>query len=266
MRFKDQLHREIEVFQEPVRIVSLVPSQTELLVDLGLSNRIVGVTKFCVHPEGFKTTKTIVGGTKQVHFDTIKLLRPDLIICNKEENTKEMVVTLENIAPVWVSDIYTIEDTLKMIRQFGELFSVKEKAEELIRKIETELVNFQKYIHLRPIKKVAYVIWKNPYMVAGANTFIDHLLKLNNFENVFSKKPSRYPEVLEEDLKVADILLLATEPFPFKNKDVLELKNTLTKEVRLVDGEYFSWYGSRLVNALSYFKTLHYLLLLICIL
>lgn len=257
MRFKDQLHREIELSQEPKRIVSLVPSQTELLVDLGLSNRIVGVTKFCVHPEGFKNTKTIVGGTKQVHYDKIKSLWPDLIICNKEENTKEMVFALEDIAPVWISDVYTIEDNLKMIRQFGELFSVREKADELTKKIETALVNFKDFIFSKQTIKVAYVIWKNPYMVAGANTFINHLLKLNNFENVFSKNDSRYPEISEEELKEADLILIATEPFPFKNSDVLELKNALNKEVRLVDGEYFSWYGSRLVNALSYFKTIH---------
>lgn len=257
MRFKDQLHREIVVPHKPTRIVSLVPSQTELLVDLGLSKHIVGVTKFCVHPAGFKDSKTVVGGTKQVHYDTIEMLRPDLIICNKEENTKEMVRTLENIAPVWVSDIYTIDDTLKMIYQFGELFSVQEKAHELSEKIRAALVDFKKYMGSKPRKKVAYVIWKNPYMVAGTNTFIEHLLKLNNFENVFNKRVSRYPEVVEEELKEAAIVFLATEPFPFKDSDVTELKNTLQKEVCLVNGEYFSWYGSRVVNAFRYFKTLH---------
>ncbi len=216
MRFKDQLHREIELQSGPTRIVSLVPSQTELLVDLGLSDRLVGLTKFCVHPEGFLKTKTIVGGTKQVHYSTIEALRPDLIICNKEENTKEMVLELEKIAPVWVSDIYTIEDALRMIHQFGELFSVTEKALELTHKIEAALVDFKDFMISKPIKKVAYVIWKHPYMVAGATTFIDHLLNLNKFENIFSKKASRYPEVTMKELEEVDVLLLATEPFPFK--------------------------------------------------
>jgi iron complex transport system substrate-binding protein len=257
MHFKDQLHREVEVPQTPVRIISLVPSQTELLVALGVGDRIVGVTKFCVHPTGFKKTKTSVGGTKQVRYDKIKALRPDLIICNKEENTKEMVEGLEHIAPVWVSDIYTISDTLRMIYQFGALFSVREKANELTEKINDALANFKNFIDSKQARKVAYVIWKGPYMVAGANTFIDHLLRLNNFENVFGTKDIRYPEVSVEELKAADIIFLSTEPFPFSNTEVVQLKNTLNKEVRLVDGEYFSWYGSRIVDALSYFRTLH---------
>ena len=257
MHFKDQLNRTLEVPYTPRRIISLVPSQTELLVALGLSDFLVGITKFCVHPETLRTTKTIVGGTKKVHYDTIEELRPDLIICNKEENTKEIVSTLEKIAPVWVSDIYTIEDNLKMIRQFGELFSVAEKAEELTKQIEDAVHEFKEFVALKPSKKVAYVIWKNPYMVAGTVTFIDYLLTLNNFENVFARKSSRYPEVSEKELLEADTVLLATEPFPFKNSDVIKLKNALQTEVRLVDGEYFSWYGSRIVEALSYFKTLH---------
>ena len=256
MRFKDQLHRELEVPHSPKRIISLVPSQTELFVDLGLEDRIVGVTKFCVHPEGFKNTKTIVGGTKQVRYDTIEALQPDLIICNKEENTKEMVLALEKIAPVWVSDIYTIDDTLKMIRQLGKLFEVTQKANELCELISLELSEFKDFIASKKSKKIAYVIWKNPYMAAGANTFIDYLLQLNNFENIFSQKESRYPEVLEEELMQADEIFLSTEPFPFKDSDVSKLKNALNKEVRLVDGEYFSWYGSRLLRAFDYFRTL----------
>lgn len=257
MLYKDQLHRELNLPQTPVRIVSLVPSQTELLVTLGLSNSIVGVTKFCVHPKGFKNTKTIVGGTKQVHYTKIKKLCPDIIICNKEENTKEMVLALERIAPVWVSDIYTIEDTLEMICQFGQLFLVPEPAKDLIKTIDEAYQDFKKFMATKQSKKVAYVIWKNPYMVAGATTFIDCLLKLNNFENIFSTKDARYPEVLEQELKEAAIVFLSTEPFPFKDSDVLQLKNALNKEVRLVNGEYFSWYGSRIVSSFTYFKSLH---------
>ncbi len=257
MRFKDQLHREIDIPQTPTRIVSLVPSQTELLVDLGLAASIIGVTKFCVHPEGLKKTKTIVGGTKQVHYDKIKTLSPDIIICNKEENTKEMVLALQQIAPVWVSDICTIEDNVKMIHEFGVLFSVQKKADNLVDTLLNALQDFKDFMALKPTRDVAYVIWKNPYMVAGSNTFIDYLLKLNNFKNVFCEKESRYPEVFEEELTKADILLLSTEPFPFNTKDVSQLKNALKREVRLVDGEYFSWYGSRIIEALTYFKSMH---------
>ncbi|RDK84732.1 ABC transporter substrate-binding protein [Marinirhabdus gelatinilytica] len=257
MHYKDQLHRELFVESPPKRIVSLVPSQTELLVDLGLASSIVGLTKFCVHPIGFKESKTIVGGTKQVHYDTIESLNPDIIICNKEENTKEMVLELEKIAPVWVSDVYTVEDNLQLIEMLGELFAVTKSAEQLSQKIEMACGEFKVFMEDKARKNVAYVIWKNPYMVAGQNTFIDSILQLHRFDNIFKNHDSRYPEVSEDELKNADAVFLSTEPFPFKEEDVLALKNALGVQVRLVDGEYFSWYGSRVLKAFPYFKTLH---------
>ena len=257
MHYKDQLHRELFVESPPKRIVSLVPSQTELLVDLGLASSIVGLTKFCVHPIGFKESKTIVGGTKQVHYDTIESLNPDIIICNKEENTKEMVLELEKIAPVWVSDVYTVEDNLQLIEMLGELFAVTKSAEQLSQKIEMAYGEFKAFMEDKARKNVAYVIWKNPYMVAGQNTFIDSILQLHRFDNIFKNQDSRYPEVSEDELKNADAVFLSTEPFPFKEEDVLALKNALGVQVRLVDGEYFSWYGSRVLKAFPYFKTLH---------
>ena len=123
MQLTDQLGIQHTFDTQLIRIVSLVPSQTELLYDLGLEDNIVGITKFCVHPVHFKATKTIVGGTKNVKFDKIKALQPDIIICNKEENTKEIVEELSAICPVWVTDIYTIEDNLQMISDFGQLFN-----------------------------------------------------------------------------------------------------------------------------------------------
>ena len=113
---QDQLGTQHTFEKTPLRIVSLVPSQTELLYDLGLEDNIVGITKFCVHPFHFKATKTIVGGTKTIKFDKIKALQPDIIICNKEENTKEIVEELSQICPVWVTDILMIEDNLQMRR------------------------------------------------------------------------------------------------------------------------------------------------------
>lgn len=257
MEVIDQLGRKLQIDRSLKRIVSLVPSQTELLVDLGLEDSIVGITKFCVHPQSLRKNKMIVGGTKKVHFDKIKALRPDIIICNKEENTEEMVMELQKIAPVWVSDIIDITTNNKMISQLGLLFSVSDKASVIIEAINSELKDFQQFVYNKPVRRVAYLIWKNPYMAAGGNTFIDFLLKLNTFENIFSYKESRYPEIKLEELKEAELILLSSEPFPFNEKNVLKIEDTLAKEVRLVDGEYFSWYGSRLKKAFSYFKTLH---------
>jgi len=257
MQFKDQLNRTVHLPETPKRIVSLVPSQTELLVDLGLKEILVGITKFCVHPNNLRKEIAVVGGTKKVHFDKIRDLAPDFIICNKEENTKVMVLELEKIAPVWISDMCTVDDSLKMILDLGEIFEKSGKASEIVSKIKTAQKDFEKFILEKQSKKVVYLIWKNPYMAASKNTFIDSLLKLNKFENILSETTSRYPEISLEEMKSADLVLLSSEPFPFKEKHLLEIKNALQKEARLVDGEYFSWYGSRLIEAFNYFKTLH---------
>ena len=260
MFFKDQLNRSIELTGVPKRIVSLVPSQTELLVDLGLEDSIIGVTKFCVHPIHLRKSKTIVGGTKQVHYDKIKALEPDIILCNKEENTKEMVEELEKIATVHVSDIYSIDDTIVLIKQYGELFTVQNKATEINNKLIDLVADFKVFIAKRKANKVVYFIWRKPWMVAGNNTIIDYLLSLNKFENVFTNL-SRYPEVdinALVDKNKPDFVFLSSEPYPFKEKHIEELKEILPKtKILLVDGEYFSWYGTRLLGAFKYFKTLH---------
>ncbi len=257
MEFVDQLNRTVFLKRTPSRIVSLVPSQTELLVDLGLRKSIVGITKFCVHPTDLKNEKTIVGGTKKVNYDKIKALSPDFIICNKEENTEEMVLQLEYIAPVWISDIKTIPESLLMITQLGEIFEVAEKASQIISKIEIELCELHKIVENLRTRKVIYLIWKDPYMAAGKNTFIDALLQVNNFQNVIDSEASRYPEIGNKEFKNADLIFLSTEPYPFKKKDVLKMNAEFETEIKLVDGEFFSWYGSRLMKSLNYFKTLH---------
>lgn len=243
----------------PKRIVSLVPSQTELLFDLGLEENIVGITKFCVHPYHLKPTKKIVGGTKKVNYDKIRELEPDIIICNKEENTKEIVEELRKICPVWVTDIYTLEDNFQMISDFGQLFDRRTEARKWNDKLTFALSEFQIFIAAIPVKKVAYFIWKKPYMVAGSGTFINELLKLNHFENIFSSQ-ERYPEIELETLEDEnlDLILLSSEPYPFKTEDGYEIvRNSNNAKAILVDGEMFSWYGSRLLKALNYFKFLH---------
>ena len=255
MEVIDQLQRKISLPNIPKRIISLVPSQTELLVDLGLEENLVGVTKFCVHPKYLRKTKTVVGGTKQVQLEKIKALDPDIILCNKEENTKEMVEELEEIAPVHVSDIVKIEDAFELMHQYGKIFQKEALVGTMVNSVGDKIAVLQEQIQNKPIRKVAYFIWKKPLMVAGKDTFIDELLKLNKFENVF--KESRYPETTLEELKAKnpDLLLLSSEPFPFVEKHK-KYFSTLNVEIKLVDGEYFSWYGSRLVEAIDYFKTL----------
>ncbi len=241
----------------PKRIVSLVPSQTELLVDLGLREHIVGISKFCVHPSELRKQITVVGGTKEVHFDKIRELNPDFIFCNKEENSLEMVRVLETIAPVWISDIYSVADCLEMINLLGNILGVASIASQLITAISTAQEGFQHFMENKSFRRVIYLIWKNPYMAAGRNTFINEMLQLNKFENIIVEMDSRYPEVQEAQLSDADIILLSTEPYPFKEKDAQRLSKEINANAIVVDGEYFSWYGSRLLKAFDYFKSLH---------
>ncbi len=256
---KDQLLRTLTFNSVPKRIVSLVPSQTELLVDLGLADYIVGITKFCVHPVDLRKTKVTVGGTKQVNYQKIIDLNPDIILCNKEENTKAMVFELEKIAQVHVSYISSIEETLEMIRHYGEIFNKPEEASNISKRINSLLSDFKSYIVKEPSRRVAYFIWRKPWMVAANKTIINHLLELNNFENVFSAQV-RYPEVDINDLKNKNIdcILLSSEPYPFKDKHIKEVNSIIPEtKILLVNGEYFSWYGTRLLEAFSYFKNLH---------
>jgi ABC-type Fe3+-hydroxamate transport system substrate-binding protein len=252
MHFTDQLNRTIFLPKTPERIISLVPSQTELLVDLGLEDRIAGVTKFCVHPQDFRKKKAIVGGTKNYRFDVIDSLQPDLIIGNKEENDQEGIERLASKYSVWMSDILTVEDSLRMILELGEITDTHIKAEEIANQVTTDLKM------PLPFKGTAvYLIWNDPIMVAGQDTFINEMLSIAGFKNLI--QTSRYPEVEPVELQLLnpDYLLLSSEPFPFKEKHLDFFKALLPNaNIRIVDGEFFSWYGSRLLKALPYFKSL----------
>ncbi|WP_420387869.1 ABC transporter substrate-binding protein [Roseivirga sp.] len=250
----DQMGREVNVPDRPQRIISLVPSQTELLYDLGLTTEVVGVTKFCIHPENWRKEKTVVGGTKQVHFDIIEELQPDLIIGNKEENEEGFIKELQSKYPVWMSDIESLSDALDMIEAIGEITCKIKEAEALVVNILSE---FSELEAVTQLKKAVYLIWKKPYMAAGNQTFIQEMLEQAGYENLV--KDVRYPELSKKRLVELqpEVLLLSSEPYPFKDKHIQELKEVLPNtDIRLVDGEMFSWYGSRLLKAPGYFKSL----------
>lgn len=246
------MQRTVEITSTVSRIVSLVPSQTELLVDLGLRDKLVGITKFCVHPKGLKKEVQLIGGTKNVKIDLVRSLNPDLVIGNKEENNQADIEALEGILPTWMSDIFNLEDALEMICRLGEITGTTEKAEEIISTIR------ENFSSLETLEKrnqtVLYLIWKNPYIAVGPNTFIDAMINTLGFENAMQTE--RYPEVEMTDLN-PDLIFLSSEPFPFKQKHIEELQKQFPgSKVILVDGEYFSWYGSRLMDAPAYFEDL----------
>lgn len=243
----------------PARIISLVPSQTELLFDLGLDAEVAGITKFCVHPGSWFRSKTRVGGTKNIKMEIIHQLNPDLIIANKEENTKEQIEELDKNYRVWISDIKTLDDALHMIKKIGELVGKNKAAGLLIKKIQANFFQLQAPVQTTNHKpKTAYLIWQNPYMAAGSDTFIHNMMSHCGFENIFNET-NRYPEITVEQLreKNCELLLLSSEPFPFKEKHADGLQQQLPRtKMILVDGEMFSWYGSRLIHAPGYFKKL----------
>lgn len=249
----DQLGRRVEFLFPPQRIISLVPSQTELLFDLGLDQEVIGITKFCVHPPHWLRHKTIVGGTKNFWFDSVSELSPDLIIGNKEENYKEGIDLLCEKYPVWLSDITKFEEALEMILSIGKLTNREETSTSLSNKIQSNFLDLVP----KNNKRVLYLIWRNPWMAAGTNTFINSMLEKIGFVNCISEP--RYPIISEELIGRLnpDIIFLSSEPYPFKQNHVKEVSAiNSTSHVSLVDGEHFSWFGSRMVNAAAYFKQL----------
>ncbi len=257
MKYTDQIGRVLEINSRPRRIVSLVPSQTELLFDLGLEKEVLGITRFCVHPWPEVKTKTKIGGTKDIELDVIKSLAPDLIIANKEENRQEDIAELFEIYPVWVSDVNSLAEASSMIQSLGQILEVEEAANALVQDIETTYKKLEK-LRGNFKKRTAYFIWKRPYMLAGGNTFIQAQLEQIGLYNVV-EKISRYPELSLNEIKALEpeLLLLSSEPYPFKERDVAEMKEHFPQaEVGLVDGELFSWYGSRLKLSPDYFINL----------
>ncbi|HTD98152.1 MAG TPA: helical backbone metal receptor [Mucilaginibacter sp.] len=252
--YYDQMNRIVELPSAPKRIISLVPSQTELLFDLGLNEEISGVTKFCIHPADLVKQKVKVGGTKILNIKLIKEINPDLIIGNKEENERGQIEELMQLFPVWMSDIADLPGALDMIQRVGELVGRSPEAEKLTAGIAT---GFAQLNRQQNKLRVAYLIWRKPYIVAGRGTFIDAMLQKCGLTNAFEGE--RYPEVTDEILADArpDLVFLSSEPYPFKEKHIIEFKALLPDTVvKLVDGEMFSWYGSRLLHAPAYFSTL----------
>ncbi len=238
------------------RIISLVPSQTELLYDLGLRDEVVGITKFCIHPNEWYRSKTRVGGTKDVDLEVIKSLNPTLIIANKEENVKPQIETLGQHIPVWLTDVNNLNDAVSMIHDIGTLINKQEEATILAQKIITEFSNQQ--AATAALVPACYLIWKDPYMTVGSDSFISSMMEHAGFSNVFSYT-TRYPSVTVAEIEESgcEVLLLSSEPYPFKEKHLQELIAVLPGiKILLVDGEMFSWYGSRMLLAPAYFKSL----------
>lgn len=259
--YTDQMGRNVVCPPNPQRIVSLVPSITELLFDLGLAGRIAGRTKFCILPEQEVKSIQIVGGTKQINIDIINTLQPDLIIGSKEENTKDDIELLEEFYPVWMSDVEKWEDMIDLIEKIGSLTGQVSQSRLLIDQYEQLYGEWWEFFAARQLN-VAYLIWRNPFMAAGSGTYIHNFLKFLGFKNAFGHL-QRYPEIKGSNELTGKVnhVFLSSEPFPFTEKYFSEVQTLFPgASVIIVDGMFFSWYGSRLLHMKKYIYELNNLI------
>ncbi|PAP78878.1 hypothetical protein BSZ37_19870 [Rubrivirga marina] len=232
-------------------MVSLVPSQTELLADLGLDAEVVGLTRFCVHPEGWNERKQIVGGTKNVRVDRVRELAPDLVIANKEENVREQVEALQAIAPVFVTDVPDVDGALRMTRSVGGLVDRAAEADRLADAVAAGFARLGAEAEGAVPLRALYLIWRDPWMTVGDDTIIADVLRRGGVENA-AVGHQRYPTLSPDQFAALapDVVLLSSEPYPFGPAHVAEVQALAPRaQVELVDGEPFSWYGSRLLRA-----------------
>ena len=258
MVITDQTGRKLNLEKVPVRVVSCVPSISELIYDLTSPDVLVGCTKFCIFPEELRKNCIIIGGTKNLRIDAIRDLNPDLVIVNKEENVKEQVEELMEGFPVYVSDVKNFDDGIMLIKDLAQMLGVEEAGETMCEEIENRFREIQNSGADSESKEVVYFIWRNPWMTIGGDTYINDILKKAGYKNMFSNL-SRYPEISLDQLKnhPGGEILLSSEPYPFGEKDRDFLEDELPQwDIKLVDGSMFSWYGSRMLKAADYLASL----------
>jgi len=246
-----------------VRIVSLVPSLTELLFELGLGPYVVGRTGFCIHPADQVRSVVKVGGTKSIDVEKVRALSPTHIVVNREENPRDPVEQIRQFVPnVVVTDPVTVQDNIGLYRQLGEVFDVMPAAERLVQRFEIahQRLLSQNFAPLRLI----YLIWRDPWMTVASDTFISQMLAQAGLQTVpdttaRGRLPdsARYPEITEQQMAdlQPDLVLLSTEPYRFTESHcelILTIDDLNATPCRLIDGEMTSWYGPRAIKGVEY--------------
>ena len=234
------------------RIVSLVPSVTELVCDLGLAGALVGRTGFCVHPR--ETVRRIpkVGGTKDVDLDKLRALAPTHVILNVDENRKEDAQALAEFVPTMiVTHPLAPLDNLALYRLIGGIFGREPDADALCAKFEAEHAALLSATRALPPERVLYLIWKDPWMTVSRDTYVSRMLTLVKWQTVPETSGDRYPRTA---LSGAGTILLASEPYMFRESHVAEVRRLTGARVALIDGEMTSWYGSRAIEGLGYLR------------
>ena len=236
-----------------MRIVSLVPSLTELVCELGLARNLVGRTGFCVHPAPVVKGIPKVGGTKTVNLAKIRALAPTHVVLNKDENLRQTAEALAAFVPnLVITHPLAPEDNLALYRQFGKTFGKEREAEDLCARFEATLqaAKNRKY----PERKVLYLIWKDPWMTVSRDTYISRTLRLFGMHTQPETATERYPTLQSLDQQGFDLLLLSSEPYRFTGRHLTEVASLTGKPALLVDGEMTSWYGPRAITGLRYLE------------
>jgi ABC-type Fe3+-hydroxamate transport system substrate-binding protein len=242
------------------RIVSLVPSITELACALGLAAQLVGRTGFCIHPREVVRRIPKVGGTKDVDLDKLRALRPTHVILNIDENREEDARALAEFIPeLIVTHPLAPLDNLVLYRLIGGIFGREDRAEALCGEFEAAYAALQSAARAFPLDRVLYLIWKNPWMTVSRDTYVSRMLALVNWETVPAKSADRYPDIeLNSDLlDGTGIVLLSSEPYLFREAHVTELRTESLlrgKSIARIDGEMTAWYGSRAIEGLGYLR------------
>lgn len=240
------------------RIVSLVPSITELLFDLGLGSHVVGRTTFCIHPRAAVAAVPRVGGTKTVRLDKLRALAPTHVVLNVDENTREAAEAIAAFVPhVIVTHPLGPRDNLHLYRLLGGIFGRARRAERYCGEFERALEALTERVRDLPRRRVLYLIWRRPWMSISRATYISRTLALVHWETVPDGGTERYPQVTLDATLLArtDIILFSSEPFPFKDKHMGEVRRTAPvarHTLALIDGEMTSWYGTRAIKGLRY--------------
>ncbi len=257
LQINDQIGRSVEIRHKPERIVCLVPSLTELLCDLGLGYKLVGVTKYCVHPEEIRNETAQIGGTKKPEIAHIEQLKPDFILANKEENTREAIHKLEKIAPVYVSDISNFQELEACLLAIGKICGMDSGAAALLGRLKLTYGLLQaEFTALKPVSAL-YLIWQKPFMAAGTDTYISWMLRSIGISNALEQlgdEGMRYPRLEPEQIATLkpQVIFLSTEPYPFTPEMAKEMEATFSIPCICVDGEAFSWYGTRIFETAPY--------------
>lgn len=241
------------------RIVSLVPSITELIYDFDIENKLVGISENCILPKYLRLEKANVGSIENIDINKIRELKPDIIFLEKNAILQEKIITLEEIAPIYVIDVNSLDQAKQNISDLGKLLNCRNSASKILLKIECQLEDLSKITKDLSIRKGGYFISESPWVVAGADTFINSMMELLNIKNVFSNLKGRFPTVKGANIHLANphIILLPSIPFQFDDEHAIDISaHTHDAATFFVDGIVFSWYGSRIIKSLDYLKLL----------